>query len=94
MSGKGELRIRTSRELDTVLVEVTDNGPGISDDAKAHIFEPFFTTKGVGDGTGLGLDTVYRIIRSHHGEITFESRPGETSFQIRIPLQQPNGGKQ
>jgi signal transduction histidine kinase len=91
MSGKGELRIRTSRELDTLLVEITDNGPGIPDTVKAHIFEPFFTTKGVGDGTGLGLDTVYRIIRNHHGEITFDSKPGETCFQIRIPLQKPNG---
>ncbi|MCU1298428.1 MAG: cyclic nucleotide-binding protein [Acidobacteriaceae bacterium] len=93
MRGKGELRIRTSRELDTVFVEVIDNGPGIPDDVKAHIFEPFFTTKGVGDGTGLGLDTAYRIIRNHHGEITFESKPGETSFQIRIPIKQPNGAK-
>jgi signal transduction histidine kinase len=93
MNGKGELRIRTSRELDTVLVEIVDNGSGIPNDAKAHIFEPFFTTKGVGDGTGLGLDTAYRIIRNHHGEITFESKPGETSFQIRIPIKQPNGVK-
>jgi signal transduction histidine kinase len=94
MGGKGELRIRTSRELDRLLVEICDNGPGIPENVKAHIFEPFFTTKGVGEGTGLGLDTVYRIVRSHHGEITFDSRPGETCFQVRIPLQQPTGGKQ
>jgi signal transduction histidine kinase len=94
MGGKGELRIRTSRELDRLLVEIIDNGPGIPENAKAHIFEPFFTTKGVGEGTGLGLDTVYRIIRSHHGQITFDSKPGETCFQVRLPLQQPTGGKQ
>ena len=93
MGGKGELRIRTSRELDRLLVEISDNGPGIPENVKAHIFEPFFTTKGVGEGTGLGLDTVYRIVRSHHGEITFDSRPGETCFQVRLPLPQPTGGK-
>ncbi len=89
MDGKGELRIRTSRELDTLLVEITDNGPGIPENVKPHIFEPFFTTKGVGEGTGLGLDTVYRIVRSHYGHITFDSRPGRTSFYIRLPLQKP-----
>jgi signal transduction histidine kinase len=94
MGGKGELRIRTSRELDRLLVEIIDNGPGIPENVKAHIFEPFFTTKGVGEGTGLGLDTVYRIVRNHHGEITFDSKPGETCFQVRLPLQQPIGGKQ
>ena len=89
MDGKGELRIRTSRELDSLLVEIIDNGPGIPENVKPHIFEPFFTTKGVGEGTGLGLDTVYRIVRSHHGHITFDSQPGKTSFQIRLPLKQP-----
>jgi signal transduction histidine kinase len=92
MSGKGELRIRTSQELDMVLIEIVDNGPGIPESVKSHIFEPFFTTKGVGDGTGLGLDTAYRIVHSHHGEITVDSKPGETRFQIRLPLRQPKGG--
>ncbi len=86
MGGKGELRIRTSRELDFVLVEIVDSGPGIADSVKPHVFEPFFTTKGVGDGTGMGLDTVYRIVRSHRGEVSFDSRPGRTSFQVRLPL--------
>ena len=86
MGGKGDLRIRTARELPFVLVEITDNGSGIPDHVKAHIFEPFFTTKGVGDGTGMGLDTVYRIVRAHSGEISFESRPGRTSFQVRLPI--------
>jgi signal transduction histidine kinase len=89
MNGKGELRIRTSRELDSLLIEIIDNGPGIPEDVKPHIFEPFFTTKGVGEGTGLGLDTAYRIVRSHHGHITFDSHPGKTSFQIRLPLKPP-----
>ncbi|HTW66066.1 MAG TPA: ATP-binding protein, partial [Bryobacteraceae bacterium] len=86
MGGKGQLTIRTSRELDFVVVEIIDNGPGIPDSVKPHLFEPFFTTKGVGEGTGIGLDTVYRIVRAHRGEVTFESRPGRTSFQVRLPL--------
>jgi signal transduction histidine kinase len=86
MGGKGQLIIRTSRELDFVLVEIIDNGPGIPDILKPHLFEPFFTTKDVGEGTGIGLDTVYRIVRGHRGEVTFESRPGRTSFQVRLPL--------
>jgi signal transduction histidine kinase len=92
MNGKGELRIRTARELDVLLVEITDNGSGIPEDVRPHIFDPFFTTKGVGEGTGLGLDTAYRIVRSHHGEINVESRPGRTCFQVRLPLQPPRGG--
>jgi signal transduction histidine kinase len=86
MQGQGELRIRTVRELDRLLVEIADNGPGISPEIRDHIFEPFFTTKGVGQGTGLGLETVSRIVREHSGEITVESAPGETRFQVRLPL--------
>ncbi len=86
MGGKGQLIIRTSRELDFLLVEIIDNGPGIPDSVRPHLFEPFFTTKDVGEGTGMGLDTVYRIVRSHRGEVSVESRPGRTSFQVRLPL--------
>ncbi len=86
MSGKGELVIRTSRELDFVLVEIIDNGPGIADAVKPHLFEPFFTTKDVGEGTGIGLDTVYRIVRAHRGEVSVDSRPGRTNFQVRLPF--------
>ena len=89
MEGKGQLRVRTERELDRVLVEIGDNGPGIPTELQGRIFEPFFTTKGVGEGTGLGLDTVCRIVRKHHGEVKLESRPGDTRFQVRIPIAQP-----
>ena len=89
MRGKGELRVRTARELDRVLVEIGDDGPGIRPEVLPHIFEPFFTTKGVGEGTGLGLDTVCRIIRNHHGEIRVSSHPGDTRFQVLLPLTQP-----
>ena len=57
------MRVRTYREDDCVVVEIGDNGPGISPEVQSHIFEPFFTTKGVGEGTGLGLDTVQRIVK-------------------------------
>jgi len=86
MDGKGELRIRTARELDRLLVEIADNGPGIPPEVQAHIFEPFFTTKGVGKGTGLGLEAVRRIVQEHSGEIAVQSVPGDTRFQIRLPL--------
>ena len=68
MGGKGELRVRTYREDDCVVVEIADNGPGIPPEVLPRIFEPFFTTKGVGEGTGLGLDTVQRIVRKHRGK--------------------------
>ena len=86
MDGKGELRIRTFREDACVVVEIRDNGPGISPDIKPHIFEPFFTTKGVGEGTGLGLDTVQRIVKKHRGNIQVSSKPGDTRFQVWLPL--------
>jgi signal transduction histidine kinase len=86
MAGKGELRIRTLRVGDCVHVDIIDNGPGIPPEVKTHLFEPFFTTKGVGEGTGLGLDTVNRIVRQHHGQVRVESRPGETKFQVSLPI--------
>jgi signal transduction histidine kinase len=86
MAGKGELRVRTYRDDNCVVVEIGDNGPGISPEVKPHIFEPFFTTKGVGQGTGLGLDTVQRIVKKHRGNIQVNSKPGDTRFQVWLPL--------
>ena len=86
MHGKGELRVRAYREDNSVVVEIGDNGPGIAPEVESHIFEPFFTTKGVGEGTGLGLDTVQRIVRKHRGSIQVDSKPGDTTFQVRLPL--------
>jgi signal transduction histidine kinase len=86
MGGKGELRVRTYRDDTCVVVEIGDNGPGISPAVKPHIFEPFFTTKGVGEGTGLGLDTVQRIVKKHRGNIQVSSKPGDTRFQVWLPL--------
>jgi signal transduction histidine kinase len=86
MSGKGELRVRTYRDDGCVVVEIRDNGPGIPENVQPHIFEPFFTTKGVGEGTGLGLDTVQRIVRKHKGSIQVTSKPGDTCFQVWLPV--------
>jgi len=86
MRGKGELRVRTYRDDNCVVVEIADNGPGISPEVQPHIFEPFFTTKGVGEGTGLGLDTVQRIVKKHRGNIQVNSKPGDTRFQVWLPL--------
>ena len=81
--------IRTRREGDQVLIEVEDNGAGIPPGVQPHIFEPFFTTKGVGKGTGVGLQIVYRIVVDRHqGHIRFFSQPGSTCFQVRLPLLQ------
>jgi signal transduction histidine kinase len=86
MKGEGELRVRTYQEDDCVVVEIADNGPGIPAEVKPHIFEPFFTTKGVGEGTGLGLDTVQRLVNKHRGNIEVTSKPGDTRFQVWLPL--------
>jgi signal transduction histidine kinase len=92
MDGEGTLTIATSREGDCVLVEIGDTGPGIPPSIQRRIFEPFFTTKDVGHGTGLGLDISYRIVvRRHHGDLRVESSPGDTRFQVRLPIEQPPG---
>jgi signal transduction histidine kinase len=88
MQGKGKLRLRTYGEDKFVIVEIVDDGPGIPKEIQSRIFEPFFTTKKVGEGTGLGLDTVQRIIKKHKGSIQVESKPGRTCFQIWLPLSQ------
>ncbi|HET8922022.1 MAG TPA: ATP-binding protein [Candidatus Acidoferrum sp.] len=86
MNGNGNLSIRTARENDFVLVEIADNGSGIPPEVQSRIFDPFFTTKGVGQGTGLGLDVVNRIIKNVGGHISVKSVPGDTRFQVRIPI--------
>jgi signal transduction histidine kinase len=89
MGGTGTLTVRTAREGDWLLVEIGDTGPGIPPEIKDRIFEPFFTTKPVGEGTGLGLDISWRIIvNKHHGDLRVESKPGDTRFQVRLPIEQ------
>jgi signal transduction histidine kinase len=90
MEDSGTLTVRTARDGERVLVEIGDSGPGIPPEVRQRIFEPFFTTKGVGKGTGLGLDVSYRVIVSrHHGDIAVESQPGDTRFQVRLPVGAP-----
>ena len=86
MSEGGTLKVRTKREPTDIMIEIRDNGAGIPASARTRIFEPFFTTKPVGEGTGLGLDTVARIVRKHRGNVRFESKPGDTCFQVRLPI--------
>ena len=86
MSKGGTLKVRTKREPTDIMVEIRDNGAGIPASVRSRIFEPFFTTKQVGEGTGLGLDTVARIVRKHRGNVRFESKPGDTCFQVRLPV--------
>jgi signal transduction histidine kinase len=89
MLGQGELLVRTFREDHFVVVEIGDNGSGIPPEIKPHIFDPFFTTKGVGDGTGLGLNTVQTIVRKHGGNVQVNSKPGDTRFQVWLPIVAP-----
>jgi signal transduction histidine kinase len=90
MDGEGQLTLRTFLENDMLIVEIGDTGPGIPADIRPRIFEPFFTTKPVGEGTGLGLDISYRIVvNKHHGDIRVETQPGDTRFQVRLPIESP-----
>jgi len=90
MDGTGTLTIRTAVDRDQLLVDVGDTGPGVPAEIQARIFEPFFTTKPVGQGTGLGLDICWRVVVSrHHGDLRVQSVPGDTHFQVRLPLSAP-----
>ncbi|MEO0458012.1 MAG: ATP-binding protein [Cyanobacteria bacterium P01_A01_bin.114] len=85
-----QIMIRTGQKSDQVLVEIIDNGPGMTEAVRSRIFEPFFTTKGVGAGTGLGLDIARRIVvKRHGGSIRVASQPGKTNFQICLPVRPP-----
>lgn len=87
VNGNGEITILTRRDDNQTVVEITDNGPGISPENLSHIFEPFFTTKGVGSGKGLGLTISQGIVGERHGgEIEFDSKPGSTRFVVRLPV--------
>lgn len=86
MDHKGMLIIDTSVKNDYIVVSITDSGPGIPDDIKDKIFQPFFTTKPLGEGTGLGLDIVAKIIKNHGGKIEVSTKPGKTTFSVYIPI--------
>jgi signal transduction histidine kinase len=82
---EGTLTISTFTDREFVRVDITDNGSGIPEDIQTRIFEPFFTTKALGEGTGMGLDIVKKIMVRHNGEIDVESQPGKTTFSLCFP---------
>jgi signal transduction histidine kinase len=88
MHEPGTLGLVARRQGEMIIVEISDTGSGIPDDIKARIFEPFFTTKPPGQGLGLGLDSVNRVVSKHSGMITLESQPGATCFRVRLPINQ------
>jgi len=83
----GNILLRKKRENNNIVVEISDDGPGIPQNIQSRIFEQFLTIKGVGKGTGLGLSISYRIVvEMHKGDISFISKPGDTRFEIRLPM--------
>ncbi len=90
LAGEGTLTVRTARDGGCALVEIADTGPGIPDELRSRVFEPFFTTKPVGQGTGLGLDVSWRVVvKRHGGDLRVTSSPGDTRFQVVLPLTEP-----
>ena len=87
MDSKGNLEIGLHQQNQNIVVEVTDSGCGISLEIQNKIFQPFFTTKSAGEGSGLGLDIVKKIIDKHQGSIIFTSVPGKTTFTVTLPMQ-------
>ena len=85
MEQNGHLHFKSYADRHFVCVEITDNGTGIPEDIQTRIFEPFFTTKGMGEGTGMGLDIVKKIIERHDADITLDSKPGKTTFKLCFP---------
>ncbi len=89
MNNQGTLILEAVLLEQQVKIEITDSGPGIPKEINSEIFEPFFTTKPPGEGTGLGLDIVKKILEKHRGTIAVESQPGRTTFKVFLPIQ-PN----
>ncbi|MFA6571749.1 MAG: ATP-binding protein, partial [Bacteroidota bacterium] len=85
MEYKGKLSIQTKLEGGYLVISIKDSGKGIPEEIKSKIFDPFFTTKPMGEGSGLGLEIVQKIIKKHNGKINFESEPGKTVFNIYLP---------
>ncbi len=86
MDGQGKLEIAVAQQQESIVVEITDSGAGIPPEVAPKIFDPFFTTKPAGEGSGLGLDIVRKIITKHQGTITFESISGKTTFLVTLPI--------
>jgi len=89
---RGHVVVSASRERHRVTVSNVDDGPGIPADVLNRIFEPFFTTKPVGQGTGLGLDIVRKLLTHNTAHIDVESRPGRTEFKVSLPTEDHGKG--
>ena len=89
------VHVSSIQQDDRVLIRISDNGVGMTDDVKVRIYDPFFTTKAVGEGTGLGMAIVYGIIQDHQGDIRVESSPGVgTEFTIDLPVRHQRANQQ
>lgn len=88
MNGRGRLEIVILEQENQVIVKIIDSGQGIPADIQAKIFEPFFTTKSMGEGSGLGLDIVRKIVDKHHGKVEFDTQAGKTTFKVCLPIAQ------
>jgi signal transduction histidine kinase len=87
MNGNGKITVKTYKQDEWLVVEIKDSGPGIPEEIQLKIFDPFFTTKPPGEGTGMGLNISHNIVvQKHKGEIKVKSKPGETCFQVKIPI--------
>jgi predicted ATPase/signal transduction histidine kinase len=86
MDYRGTLTIDLTEQDGLAKISVTDSGKGISEEIKSKIFDPFFTTKPAGEGSGLGLDIVKKILEKHQGKIEVESIPGQTTFNVFLPM--------
>ncbi len=89
MGNHGTLTLRVRQQAECLQIDVEDTGKGIPPEVMPRIFEPFFTTKAIGEGSGLGLDIVKKIINKHHGQIFVASQPGQTCFTVELPIEQP-----
>jgi signal transduction histidine kinase len=90
MNENGKITLKTYNQGEWLVIEIKDSGPGIPEEIQSKVFDPFFTTKPPGEGTGMGLNISHNIItQKHKGEINVKSNPGETCFQIKLPLITP-----
>jgi signal transduction histidine kinase len=88
MGGHGRIRIHAFARDSDLVVEICDDGPGMPPEVRERIFEPFYTTKPPGSGTGLGLHIAHNVVGRHGGRIEVRSRPGETCFEVVLPIEQ------
>jgi signal transduction histidine kinase len=86
MENRGTLTIEVRSQQEQLIISITDNGKGIPPEIQPKIFEPFFTTKPAGEGSGLGLEIVKKIIQKHDGKIEVDSVPQKTTFTVFLPI--------